>query len=108
MNTNHRNIRKLSVGFSYLFVYLKFFYFIKHLYIVLSYLLLFVHRGQYSSGSPQPAVEEDIFTNMAKNPIHLDAVVSLAPVQPGLCLSGSKDKVRRVHECYNSTPAGDL
>ena len=30
---------------------------------------------------------------MSRPSIHCDAVVTLAAIQPGLCLSGSKDKV---------------
>ncbi|XP_041370805.1 WD repeat-containing protein 31-like [Gigantopelta aegis] len=55
---------------------------------------------QYSSRSAQP--EQDILTGMAKNPVHQDAVVSLAPVQPGLCLSGSKDKTVVLYDYHNS------
>lgn len=41
------------------------------------------------------------FLKTNTGPVHTDAVVSLAKVQPGLCLSGSKDKSVALYDYHN-------
>ncbi|XP_052790981.1 WD repeat-containing protein 31-like isoform X1 [Mya arenaria] len=51
-------------------------------------------HGKYDAGVPAEI-------HAGNGPVHSDSVVSLAKIQPGLCLSGSKDKTIVLYDYHN-------
>ncbi|XP_045196786.2 WD repeat-containing protein 31-like [Mercenaria mercenaria] len=60
------------------------------------------YKGEDKSGSKMNRhVSKTYHSQPTGEPLHTDAVVSLAKIQPGLCVAGSKDKTVSLYDYHN-------